>query len=369
MVLRPRVGRALVLSALVLAGCGPDAAGIPVVKLPVDAARPVAALAVQSRDGRVHASLFDGSWVRLTADGSVWEAAPGPAVKGLLLDHQQGLTLALGADGSWLRAAAGAYAPLEPPVPPLPASFEGQRAVLGRDAQGRLWATAAATSGTAAGGLALHRLEPDAGSAWQVERVPLAIVRHTIPAASPALTAAGRLFYRPLESGLWEVDRAGGAVVERVPCSHPLFRPSHPDYVACQEDWLLAAGRGGELFVLTPGHELWRLPPGSTTPQLAVQGALPGLEVQNELGFNRYAPGGYQLYVDPRDRVWLLFRWGDNVPDDVSYLYLADPAHGDGWALVRKDLPRNLRLSGDGPGPLLFSGSPEDGLLVFRVEG
>jgi hypothetical protein len=369
MVNRPVVVSAVLVSAMALLGCGVDGGSVRVTQLPADLARPVAASALQTRDGQVYVSLLDGAWLRLTADGAAWEAALPPAVRSLVADHQQGQTLGLGTDGTWLRAGAAGFAALEPGVPSLPATFAGNRSVLGRDARGSMWAIGQAVGSTAFGDLALHRLDPDAGTTWQLERFPIHIGRHIFPATSPAMTSEGRFFYRPLESGLWEVDRAGRALVERVPCTHPLFRASHPDYLDCQEDTVVFAGRHGQLLLLNPNHELWRLAPGSSTPALVVKGALPQLVLTDEAGFNFYSPGGYRVYVDPQDRVWLLFRWGDNDPGDTSYLYVADPARGDGWSFVRSDLPRNLLIFGDGPGPLLTGGSPEDHLLVFRVEG
>lgn len=74
-----------------------------------------------------------------------------------------------------------------------------------------------------------------------------------------------------------------------------------------------------------------------------------------------------QVYVDPKGRVWLGFRWGENLASDTSYLYVAEPSRRDGWTLLRSDLPRNTSLFGDGTTPLLSSGSLDTGLLVFRV--
>jgi hypothetical protein len=99
-----------------------------------------------------------------------------------------------------------------------------------------------------------------------------------------------------------------------------------------------------------------------------VKGELPSLEKTNADGTNRYTPGQPLWYVDPKGRVWLEFRWGNNTGDDVAYLYVAEPAKRDGWTFLSKALPRNSVPFGDGETPLVSNGSQETGLQLFRVQ-
>jgi hypothetical protein len=369
---RARVLVASFLTALPLWGCGPElsAASVVLAQLPADPTRGPATSAVQTSEGWVFVQPSSGGFLRLAADGGAWEPVAGPAMTRFLPDLKEGLTLSPGAGATGLfRASGGTFVGFEPPVPVLalaPFASAGWAAVLGRDGQGTFWASTASFDG-AEGRAHLARLEPSSPTEWKLDEFRLTSARQTLPASRPAMTSDGRFFFRPLESGVWELDRDTLALVERVPCSHELFRPSHSDYAPCQEDTLVFAGRQGELFILNPSFELWRLPAGGTSPVLVVKGERPGLERVTEAGFNRYSPGGPQVYVDPKGRVWLGFRWGENLASDTSYLYVAEPSRRDGWTLLRSDLPRNTSLFGDGTTPLLSSGSLDTGLLVFRV--
>jgi hypothetical protein len=365
--------RAPLLLLAALAACGPTLTSerVKVEPLPADVQTGLATFAVRTPSGSTFVAPNTGGFLRLAADGASWEAlSDRPMVRGYP-DFKDGLSLALGdANTGIFRAEGDHFVGFEPPVPVLSHeaySNVGWSALRGRDANGVFWATAAPTFGTLDGRLVVAHLDPAAPTEWVYEEVPLAGPRQTIPASAATLTRDGRLFFRVTEGGVWAVDLAAKQVTEVVGCDHELFRPSHPDYPQCKEDTLLAAGPKGELFILNPNREVWRLLPGETSPTLVVKAGLEELVVQDADGYNNYSPGGPQLYVDPKGRLWLVFTWGNNSEADTSYLYAVDPASDDTWNFIRGDLPRGLRPFGDGDTPLLSSLIVRSGLLLFRV--
>lgn len=358
--------RALLPMALVLCGCEPvlSADTFKLEALPPDLLTGPAMQAVQTKDGRVYAVPSEGGLLRLAADGGAWDVVEGLAVQRFVRDFQANEALGFAAGSpDVLHEVDGGFVPLMANQPQLTLDLTALR---GRDATGTLWAAAVPTSGMTTH-LSLWRLEATDPSAWKFDLVPLENLGQTIPASNATLTSDARLFFRAIESGVWEVDRANKVMVERVTCDHELFRPTHPDYRACQEDTFLVAGRGGELFILNPHRELWRIPPSTTTPMLMVRGELPRLDRVNPDGTNRYSPGAPSLYVDPRGRVWLSFRWGNNDSDDTAYLYVVDPAQASGWTFLSGELPRNIVLFGNGERPLLSSQTLASGLMLYRL--
>lgn len=358
--------RLMLLVSLLVWSCEPALSPdtLKLVTLPADFQTGPATDAVQTKDGRVYALPIEGGMLRLASDGGAWDVLPAPTMRRFLHDFQANETLAIsGASPDVYREVDGGFVPLIENMPQLTVDNAYLR---GRDATGTLWATTVPTAGMSTH-LSVWRLEAADPSAWKFDLVPLADLGQTIPATNSTLTSDGRLFFRPYNSGVWEVDRANAVMVERVKCDHELFRASHPDYRACQEDTYLYAGLNGELFILNPNHELWRIPPSSTTPVLVVKGELPKLEVKNPNGTNRYAPGGPRVYVDPKGRVWLCFTWGNNDSDDTSYLYVVDPAKEDAWTYLIDALPRNLVLFGNGELPLISSQDSATGLKLWRM--
>lgn len=360
---------ALLVTSFVVLGCEPvlSADTVKLVQLPADLTTGPATAAVQTRTGHIFATPISGGFLRLGADGGAWDELPPPAMLRSLPDFQGIDTLTQGANDTLFRAEGEGFTALD--VPPLThEAFSSVRffGVLGRDATGTFWAAAAPSFGAIDKRVFVARREVDAPSEWKVDEVPLANLGQTIAAGTPAMTSDARFFFRPANSGLWEIDLANHAVVERVSCDHELFRASGPDYTACQEDTVVFAGRGGELFLLTPNRELWRIAARQTLPELAVKGELPKLDKVTETGANRYGSIP-DTYVDPKGRVWISFRWGENDPTDTSYLYVAEPAKRQSWTFLTRDLPRNMALFGEGPTPLISSGSQDTGLLLFRI--
>jgi hypothetical protein len=353
---------------VLLAGCQPvlSADTFKLVKLPADITTGPALVGVQTKEGRIFVTPLSGGFLRLSADGGTWDELPAPAMQRFVPDFEEGLSLAQGENATgFFRASGENFVRFDPPVPALgnPAfAGVGWGAVLGRDATGVFWATAAPTLGAIEGRVFVAHLDPAAPGDWQYDEVPYTTQRQAIAAAKPAMTTDSRFFFRPIESGLWEIDLPNHVLVERVACDHELFRPSRPELMPCQEDTAVFAGRDGVLFLLNPNRELWRISARGTSPTLVVKGALPKLD----LASHRFV-GAPQTYVDPSGRVWLAFRWGENVDADTSWLYVAEPAKRDAWTFLKADLPRIITLFGDGTSPLLSSGAQNTGLLVFRV--
>ena len=352
-------------SALLLLGCEPvlSAQTLKLVPLPPDVQTGPALAGVQTKEGRIFAAPVTGGLLRLTADAGAWDVLPAPVLQRFLPDFKEGLSLALGENDTGLfRASGDHFVGFTPAVPALsdPSfSVVGWNGLIGRDATDVLWASAAPTLGTS---VFLAHLDPGA-SDWSYDEVPVALLpRQAVPAERPVMTSDARFFYRPAMAGLWELDLANHALVERVACDHPLFRASRTNTTPCQDNTLVFAGRGGQLFLFTPNHELWRLDAHGTTPSLVVKGDLPKLEVVVDRN-----PAEPHAWVDPKNRVWLSFRWGTNVDSDTSWLYVAEPGKHDSWTFLKGDLPRSVLLFGDGPTPLISSASQNTGLLLFRI--
>ncbi|HEX2872787.1 MAG TPA: hypothetical protein VHP33_16105 [Polyangiaceae bacterium] len=182
---------------------------------------------------------------------------------------------------------------------------------------------------------------------------------------APVFTGAGRLFFRPAEAGVWEIEATTAATREVVACAHEMFRPSHPDYAPCQQDTVLFRGPDHEVWAINAMFEVWRIPAGGA-PKRVVAGEPPGRVLKDGSGGNFFAIQTVAPWVAPDGTLWLAFRWGDNSGDDVSYLYKAEPGAST-WQLLRDDLPRNLQLFDGGATPLLSNGSAEDGFQLWRV--
>ncbi len=346
--------RLFVLCALVLLGCETElsAETFKLVPLPADIMTGPARAGVQTKEGRIFAVPLTGGLLRLAADAGVWEELSAPAMTRFLPDFKEGLTLAQGESTSGLfRASDDAFVALEPTVPAPTAGFS---TVLGRDATGTLWASSTPRFASEDAGVVLAHFDAD----WQYDEVPIPFMQGTV-SLRPTMTSDARFFFRPDRSGLWEIDLPNHALVQRVTCEHELFRASSEMFMPCQEDTFLFAGLSGELFLLNANHELWRVPGRGTTPALVVKGTLPKLEGR--------IIGAPNTYVDPKGRVWLGFRRGENVDADTSSLYVAEPAKRDMWLFLKGELPRAIALFGDGDAPLISSTSQNTGLLMFRV--
>ena len=354
--------RLLLLCALALLGCESvlSAQTFKLVQLPADVQTGPASIGVQTKEGRIFAGPVTGGLLRLQADAGAWEELPPPSLARFLPDFKDGLALAQGNGGSGLlRAVGDDFTAFFPTVPALrdPAFTTGLSAVLGRDATGTFWASVAPTFGGINGKVVVAHFDP-ASADWIYDEVPTEL---TLGSARPAMTSDARFFFRPQESGLWEIDVPNHVLVERVPCTHELFRPSGEGFMQCQEQTYVFAGLNGELFLLNAHRELWRVPARGTAPSLVVKGELPRLATE---GRAQAAP---LTYVDPKGRVWLGFRWGTNVDGDVSYLYVAEPSKSDKWTFLKKDLPRSIVLLGNANTPLISSVSQNTGLLLFRA--
>lgn len=353
------MSRLLWAGAVLLLGCEVElsAKSVKIVPLPADIMTGPARAGVQTKEGHLFAAPVTGGLLRLSADGGAWEDAT-PVVVRFLPDFKEGLSIAQQGDGRLLRTSSAGFVDFEPAVPALsnPAFSNNTTSfVLGRDARGVLWASASPTFASNDGGVTLAHFE---GSDWQYDEVPITFPRQTL-ALKPAMTSDARFFFRPDQSGLWEIDLPNHALVQRVTCEHELFRASSDAFMPCQEDTQVFAGRNGELFLLNPNRELWRIAASGTTPSLAVKSALPNLEGA--------VVGAPSTYVDPKGRVWLGFRWGRNVDADTSSLYVAEPSKKDAWVYLKSDLPRAIALFGDGDAPVISSTSQNIGLLLFRV--
>lgn len=350
--------RLLVLCALSSLGCQPDlsAATFKLVPLPPDIMTGPARAGVQTKEGRIFAVPLTGGLLRLPTDGGLWEELPAPAMTRFMPDFKEGLTLAQGENTTGLfRASGEIFTALTPTVPAPTAGFP---AVLGRDATGQLWASSAPRFATEDAGVVLAHFDSSSGGEWQYDEVPIPFMQGAI-SLRPTMTSDARFFFRPDQSGLWEIDLPNHALVQRVTCEHELFRASAQTFMPCQEETFIFAGLGGELFLLNPNHELWRVPARATTPALVVKGTLPKLEGR--------LIGAPATYVDPKGRVWLGFRRGENVDADTSSLYVAEPGKRDGWLFLKGELPRAIALFGDAEAPLISSTSQNTGLLMFRV--
>ena len=359
------------LPVLVLFGCDPVLSKdtFKLVPLPADLQEGPATAAVLTKQGHVFAAPISGGFLHLADAG--WEPSS-PALGRFVRDFKSNDTFGFPTSGTQTLFVAdgGAFTQVEPPVvPPNHPAFTsaGLSSLRGSDATGTWWASSAPSFGGFSNTQFLAHLDPGAAD-WVLEQIPLANPAQTIPASSPAMTSDARFFFRPANSGVWEVDVANKMMVERVTCEHELFDATSPDDKDCQEDTFVFAGLAGELFILNPKRELWRIGARETIPKLVVKGELPSLEKTNADGTNRYTPGQPLWYVDPKGRVWLEFRWGNNTGDDVAYLYVAEPAKRDGWTFLSKALPRNTLPFGDGETPLLSNGSQETGLQLFRVQ-
>ena len=355
--------RLLLLCALALLGCEPPALSadnFKLVQLPADVQTGPAIAGVQTKEGRIFAAPVTGGLLRLEADAGTWTELPAPSMQRFMRDFKEGLSVAQGTNNTGLfRAVGEGFSAFDPAVPSLgdPAfSAVGWSSVIGRDATGTFWASVAPSFGGIDGKVVVAHVDPSGD--WLYDEVPTML---TLGSARPAMTSDARFFFRPHESGLWEIDVPNHALVERVSCEHELFRPSGGSFVKCQEETWVFAGLGGELFLLNANRELWRIAARGTLPALVVKGELPKLATEGR------AVGAPLTYVDPKGRVWLGFRWGTNVDADVSYLYVAEPAKSDKWTFLKKDLPRSIALFGDANTPLISSTSQNTGLLLFRA--
>lgn len=341
---------------IVLISCSPVSPDrFRFVELPQSFELGVAGMSIQTTTQDVYVSTIRGSWLRMKKGGTAWENLGAPGPSRTAPDFQQGRALGLLSNNSGVAVeTATGFTLLDPPVNAPPSGT-----LLGRDTSGGFWSmTASATH------VLLSKWDP-ASTTWTTEN----LAYDQLPAGTEtALTGAADVFVRPTNKGLFVADRDGKKMVERVPCTHPMFRASHPDFRACQQDSTLV-GDVDSVLVATANHEVWRVNSGASEPVLVVKGDLQGVTLPIDANGNSIV-GVPQVHLDSKRRLWLVYRFGLNVGSDVAELHVADvsgtpPAT---WQRLRGDLERNMRLFGVGATPVLSTGSEDQGLRVIRVE-
>lgn len=350
------VMRLAVLCCFALINCSPVAPDrFRFVELPQRFGLGVASMSIQTTTQDVYVSTIGGSWLRLKKGGTEWEDLG--LVAGLMStapDFQQGRALGLrSTDATVAIESATGFTSLDPPVNAPPGTL------LGRDTSGLFW------SATSSQTHVLLSKWDAASTTWTTENLAYEL----LPAGTEtALTGTGSVFMRPANKGLFVADRESKRLVERVPCTHAMFRPSHPDYRACQQDSTLV-GDVDAVLIATANHEVWRVSPGASEPVLVVKGDLQGVTLPVDANGNSIV-GIPQLHLDSKRRVWLIYRFGLNVGSDMSELHVADlsGAPPATWQRLRGNLERNMRLFGIGPTPVLSTGSEDQGLRVVRID-
>lgn len=341
---------------IVLISCSPVSPDrFRFVELPQSFELGVAGMSIQTTTQDVYVSTIRGSWLRMKKGGTAWENLGPPGLSRTTPDFQQGRALGLLSNNSGVAVeTATGFTLLDPPVNAPPSGT-----LLGRDTSGGFWSmTSSATH------VLLAKWDA-ASTAWTTEN----LAYDQLPAGTEtALTGAADLFVRPANKGLFVADRDGKKMVERVPCTHPMFRASHPDFRACQQDSTLV-GDVDSVLVATANHEVWRVNAGASEPVLVVKGDLQGVTLPIDANGNSIV-GVPQVHLDSKRRLWLIYRFGLNVGSDVSELHVADlgGAPPATWQRLRGDLERNMRLFGVGATPVLSTGSEDQGLRVIRIE-
>lgn len=345
-----------VLCSLVLINCSPvSPERFRFVELPQSFELGVAGMSIQTTTGDLYVSTIRGSWLRMKKGGTAWETLGPPGLSRTAPDFQQGKALGLLSNNSGVAVeSATGFMLFDPPVNAPPLGI-----LLGRDKSGLVWSTAFSPTHV------LLSKWNAASATWTTENLAYDL----LPAGTETvLTGTGSVFMRPANKGLFEADRDGKRMVERVPCTHPMFRASHPDFRACQQDSTLV-GDADSVLIATANHEVWRFSSGASEPVLVVKGELQGVTLPVDANGNSIV-GIPQVHLDSKRRLWLIYRFGRNVGDDVAELHVADTSgtQPSTWQRLRGDLERNMRLFGVGPTPVLSTGSEDQGLRVIRVE-
>jgi len=345
--------RAVIAWCAVLISCSPSPPDrFRFVGLPRRFDLGAAVVVLQTGTQDVYAATFNGRAVRVKKGAASWEETDICFMQ-TAPDFQQSKAFGSaknlgGVSGLVLETAAG-FGPVSPPV----GGSAGR--LLGRDASGTIWSLHADTE------LQL--------SSWAVGSSAWATSSFAFDAGladtQSALTSTGRFFVRLPNKGLFEADPTAGRLVERVPCSHSMFRASGTGFRACQQTPTVVGDLDGSVLIATTNHEVWRFTPGATEPVLAVKGDLQAVDTNG-----RSFIGPAQVHLDSKGRLWLLYRLGQNVDGDAAELHVADlnEAQPASWERVRGDLERNMRLFGVGPTPVLSTASEGQGLRVVRVE-
>lgn len=348
--------RLAVLCCFALISCSPVSPDrFRFVELPQSFELGVAGMSIQTTTGDVYVSTIRGSWLRMKKGATAWENLGQPGLSRTAPDFQQGKALGLLSNNTGVAVeTATGFMLLDPPVNAPPTG-----ALLGRDTSGVFWSTSSSATH-----VLLSKWDA-ASTTWTTENLAYDL----LPAGTEtALTGTGSVFMRPANKGLFEADREDKRLVERVPCTHAMFRPSHPDFRACQQDSTLV-GDVDAVLIATANHEVWRVSPGASEPVLVVKGDLQGVTLPVDANGNSIV-GIPQVHLDSKRRVWLIYRFGLNVGSDVSELHVADlsGAPPATWQRLRGNLERNMRLFGVGPTPVLSTGSEDQGLRVVRIE-
>lgn len=344
------------LCSFVLISCSPVSPDrFRFVELPQSFELGVAGMSIQTTTQDIYVSSIRGSWLRMKKGGTAWENLGPPGLSRTAIDFQQGKALGLLSNntGVAIEAPTG-FTLLDPPVNPPPAG-----SLLGRDKNGVFWSTASSPTH-----VLLSKWDP-ASTTWTTENLAYDL----LPAGTETvLTGTGSVFVRPANKGLFEADRDGKRMLERVPCTHTMFRASHADFRACQQDSTLV-GDADSVLIATANHEVWRFSSGASEPVLVVKGDLQGVTLPVDANGNSIV-GIPQVHLDSKRRLWLIYRFGLNVGTDVAELHVADVSgtQPSTWQRLRGDLERNMRLFGVGPTPVLSTGSEDQGLRVIRID-
>jgi hypothetical protein len=346
------------LCSFVLISCSPVSPDrFRFVELPQAFELGVASMSPQTRSGDIYVRTIRGTWLRMKKGASAWEIVTEPGLSRTAPDFLEGKLLGPSSNGAGLAIEnAAGLGPFDPPVNLPPTNTE----LLGRDKSGTFWSMTFSPTH-----VLLSKWDA-AATTWTTENLTF----DRLPAGTPmALTGSGGFFMRPANKGLFEADRDGKRMVERVPCTHTLFRPSHPDFRACQQDSTLVGESDGSMLIATSNQEVWRISPGTAEPVLVVKGELQGVTLPVDANGNSIV-GVPQVHLDSKRRLWLIYRFGLNVGSDVAELHVADVSGSQpsSWQRLRGDLERNMRLFGVGPTPVLSTGSEDQGLRVIRVE-
>lgn len=344
------------LGSIVLISCSPVSPDrFRFVELPQSFELGAAGMSIQTTTQDLYVSTIRGAWLRMKKGGTAWENLGPPGLSRTASDFQQGKALGLLSNNAGVAIESATGFTLLDPVVNAPPSGT----LLGRDKNGVFWSVSSSTTH-----VLLSKWDA-AGTTWTTENLAYDL----LPAGTETvLTGTGSVFMRPANKGLFEADRDGKRLVERVPCTHTLFRPSHPDYRACQQDTTLV-GDSDSVLIATANHEVWRFSSGASEPVLVVKGDLQGVTLPVDANGNSIV-GVPQVHLDSKRRLWLIYRFGLNVGSDVAELHVADVSgtQPSTWQRLRGDLERNMRLFGVGPTPVLSTGSEDQGLRVIRIE-
>ncbi|MFO0585267.1 MAG: hypothetical protein U0229_23555 [Anaeromyxobacter sp.] len=308
--------------------------------------------------GHYMVSLYGAGTFHLAPKGTLWEKHDVTLARIFRETLADGRNYAAGSNGVVYRQEGGAWVPL---IEGIYSTVGTAPTAVGATPSGEVFAATEEFAGSTTTFYRFFRMKPG-DTQWTKRGEGFA------PAVGRlAITSAGRIVGWVRSVGLIELDSATAAPTTLVACGHAsLTEGDCKDYSRP-----VIADRQGNLVWPNSldgnGYEvaLWKLAPGQTEPTQIAGPALPKLQ-KSSGGFNLYRPGGpdgLSLYVDGSNRVWMAFRWGENVGSDQSYLYRTS---GSGWEFQRDDLSRNPRLFGDGQPPAVTAIDSND-FIAFEL--